>query len=65
MKRPEPTLSDILEYLVGISETLVKLAAIHNLALLAHIYRQAALGAKLELDAINELGTQRTQPEHG
>ena len=65
MERPEPTLSDILEYLVGMSETLVKLAAIHNLTLLAHIYGQAALEAKLELDAINEPETQRPQPEHG
>jgi hypothetical protein len=46
------TLSDILEYLQGMSETLVQLCANHNLTLLAHIYGQAAFEAKLELDAI-------------
>jgi hypothetical protein len=52
MKQPEPKLSDILEYLRDMSEAMMKFAAIHNLTLLAHIYGQAALEAKLELDAI-------------
>ena len=67
MKQPEPKLSDILDYLVGISETLMELAAIHNLMLLAHIYGQAAFEAKLALDAIpaNEAKTESIQPDRG
>jgi hypothetical protein len=67
MKQPKPKLSDILEYLVGMSNALVKLAKVHQLPVLAEIYAQAALEAALQLEAIaaNEAGTQRSQPEHG
>lgn len=62
MKPPEPRLSDILLYLVGMSNTLVKLAEVHQLETLAHLYAMAAQEACLQLETIdnNQMGTQRS-----
>ena len=52
MNQPELKLSDILEYLESLSESMMQMAAANNLTVLAHIYGQAALEARQKLEAM-------------